>query len=90
NDETPKFKLRVDDEKNYTIIGDEFELRGEVGQLLNEHGISVKVENINAEPGTVFNVAYVTRLKAITTLQNLLNVSDQGKDTGILNLSLTG
>ncbi|HDU5583102.1 TPA: polysaccharide biosynthesis tyrosine autokinase [Klebsiella aerogenes] len=90
NDETPKFKLRVDDEKNYTIIGDEFELRGEVGQLLNEHGISVKVENTNAEPGTVFNVAYVTRLKAITTLQNLLNVSDQGKDTGILNLSLTG
>lgn len=90
NDETPKFKLRVDDEKHYTIIGDEFELRGEVGQLLNEHGISVKVENINAEPGTVFNVAYVTRLKAITTLQNLLNVSDQGKDTGILNLSLTG
>ncbi|HAZ3452270.1 TPA: polysaccharide biosynthesis tyrosine autokinase, partial [Raoultella ornithinolytica] len=35
-------------------------------------------------------VTYVTRLKAITDLQEIFNVADQGKDTGILTLSLTG
>ncbi|MGS4821534.1 polysaccharide biosynthesis tyrosine autokinase [Raoultella terrigena] len=89
-DETPKLKLRVDNDHQFTVIGDDFELHGEVGKLLNEKGISIKVESLDAKPGTVFNVAYVSRLKAITTLQNLLNVADQGKDTGILNLSLTG
>ncbi|EKK7301821.1 polysaccharide biosynthesis tyrosine autokinase, partial [Escherichia coli] len=33
---------------------------------------------------------YLSRLKAITELQEVFNVSDQGKDTGILNLTLTG
>ncbi|MCP6457190.1 tyrosine-protein kinase, partial [Klebsiella pneumoniae] len=31
-----------------------------------------------------------TRLKAITDLQKMFAVSDQGKDTGILTLTVTG
>ncbi|HDX2278741.1 TPA: polysaccharide biosynthesis tyrosine autokinase, partial [Escherichia coli] len=39
---------------------------------------------------TTFRVRYLTKLKAITDLQDRFSVSDQGKDTGMLNLSLTG
>ncbi|OWA67918.1 hypothetical protein BV370_30505, partial [Klebsiella pneumoniae] len=35
-------------------------------------------------------ISYITRLEAITKLQEVLSVADQGKDTGILVLSITG
>lgn len=41
-------------------------------------------------PGSKFTVEYVSKLKAITDLQNTFSVVDQGKDTGMLTLSLTG
>ncbi|KAB7922426.1 tyrosine-protein kinase, partial [Klebsiella pneumoniae] len=41
-------------------------------------------------PGSVYNVTYMPHLKAIGMLQNALTVADQGKDTGILNLTLLG
>lgn len=40
--------------------------------------------------GTEFTIDYVSRLKAITDLQENLTIVDQGKDTGILSISLTG
>lgn len=46
--------------------------------------------SLSAKPGTTFIISYLSRLKAITELQEVFNVSDQGKDTGILNLTLTG
>ncbi|MHC1472570.1 tyrosine-protein kinase, partial [Klebsiella pneumoniae] len=58
--------------------------------LLNTHGISLKVDNIEADSGSVFTITYVSKLKAITDLQEVFSVTDQGKDTGMLNLSLTG
>ncbi|KAB7893047.1 GNVR domain-containing protein, partial [Klebsiella pneumoniae] len=38
----------------------------------------------------VYNVTYMPHLKAIGMLQNALTLADQGKDTGILNLTLLG
>ncbi|WP_404645567.1 GNVR domain-containing protein, partial [Raoultella ornithinolytica] len=75
---------------HYVLSGDNVDLTGISGQLLEKSGISIKVSDITAQPGTKFNVYYVTRLRAITDLQDLLSVADQGKDTGILTLSLTG
>ncbi|MEH2773544.1 tyrosine-protein kinase, partial [Klebsiella pneumoniae] len=40
--------------------------------------------------GSRFTVKYEDRLKAISDLQDVFTVADQGKDTGILTLSLTG
>ncbi|MBX9265327.1 tyrosine-protein kinase, partial [Klebsiella pneumoniae] len=37
-----------------------------------------------------FTIDYISRLKAITDLQENLTIVDQGKDTGILSISLTG
>ncbi|HDU4104735.1 TPA: polysaccharide biosynthesis tyrosine autokinase, partial [Klebsiella pneumoniae subsp. pneumoniae] len=58
--------------------------------LINDNGLAIKVDVINAEPNTKFNISYVTKLKAITDLQKVFSVSEQGKDTGMLSLSLTG
>ncbi|HBX2706174.1 TPA: tyrosine-protein kinase, partial [Klebsiella pneumoniae] len=49
-----------------------------------------KVNKLDAKPGTSFIIGYVSRLKAITDLQEKLSVTDQGKDTGMLTLSLNG
>jgi len=89
---TPKIVLTVDDAHHYHISGESFphDFKGTVGELLTEQGVSLMVDRIDAKPGTQFNVAYQTRLDAITGLQNTLNVADQGKDTGMLNLTLAG
>ncbi|HDG9787718.1 MULTISPECIES: polysaccharide biosynthesis tyrosine autokinase [Raoultella] len=89
-DDLPELILTVKDKRHYTIQYNGKEIEGLVGELLNDNGISIKVDEMDAEPGTEFTVTYVTRLKAITDLQEIFNVADQGKDTGILTLSLTG
>ncbi|EKH6432573.1 TPA: polysaccharide biosynthesis tyrosine autokinase [Klebsiella oxytoca] len=88
--ETPELKLTVKNDRNYIISYEGKELEGRVGELVDEDGLSLKVDNIEAVPGTVFTISYITKLKAITDLQDVFTVSDQGKDTGILTLSLTG
>lgn len=89
NDES-EISLIVKDRNSYSVSVGNFTLEGKVGELLDEKGISLKVDEINAKPGTEFYIDYVSRLKAITDLQEKLAVNDQGKDTGILTLSLTG
>ncbi|HFQ7084988.1 TPA: polysaccharide biosynthesis tyrosine autokinase [Raoultella planticola ATCC 33531] len=90
DDEIKKFSITIIDKNHYALSGDGVDLTGITGQLLEKSGISIKVSDITAQPGTKFIVNYVTRLRAITDLQDLLSVADQGKDTGILTLSLTG
>lgn len=88
--DTPKVILTVIDNEKYEITGDDFTVHGKVGELLEDKNISILVNEIKAEPGTKFNVIYRSRLKAINDLQEVLSVSDQGKDTGMLTLMLSG
>ncbi|MCJ1857139.1 polysaccharide biosynthesis tyrosine autokinase [Klebsiella quasipneumoniae] len=90
NEDIPELTLKVIDHTNYTISGDGFELSGKTGVLLDSKGLSIKIDKIDANPGTEFTITYLTRLQAITELQKILTVTDQGKDTGILSISLTG
>ncbi|HBQ2388231.1 TPA: polysaccharide biosynthesis tyrosine autokinase, partial [Klebsiella pneumoniae] len=53
-------------------------------------GVTIKVDSIDAKPGTKFELSYVSKLKAINDLRDSLSVADQGKDTGMLILSITG
>ncbi|HHT1430087.1 TPA: polysaccharide biosynthesis tyrosine autokinase [Klebsiella michiganensis] len=89
-DETPELKVTVVDDVNYKVIYGDLELKGRVGELLNEKGISLKIESMDARPGVSFSVSYISKLKAIADLQNTFTVADLGKDTGMLNLSLMG
>ncbi|MDF6334547.1 polysaccharide biosynthesis tyrosine autokinase, partial [Escherichia coli] len=75
---------------HYSLKSDSFSIDGVVGELVDAKDISIKVDSITAPKGTIFSVSYVSKLKAISDLQDILTVADQGKDTGILTLSLTG
>jgi tyrosine-protein kinase Etk/Wzc len=90
NDEVPDIKLEVKDKDNYILTIGDRTLQGKVGQLVDFDGVSIKVEDINASQGTEFTITYISKLKAITNLQQSLSISDQGKDTGMLTISLTG
>ncbi|MCD5730511.1 polysaccharide biosynthesis tyrosine autokinase [Klebsiella pneumoniae] len=88
--DVPKVELTVKDNEHFVVKGDDFTFNGKVGELLDDKGISIKVDKIDAEPGSKFTISYITRLEAITKLKEVLSVADQGKDTGILVLSITG
>ena len=88
--DVPELKLLVLDSMHYALIYNDIEIKGTVGELLEKNGLSLKVDKIDALPGSKFTVEYVSKLKAITDLQNTFSVVDQGKDTGMLTLSLTG
>ncbi|WP_421672869.1 polysaccharide biosynthesis tyrosine autokinase [Raoultella terrigena] len=86
----PEINLTVIDNKNFQIDGDSFSFRGKVGELIEKHGVSIYISEIDAKPNTSFTVKYSTRLQAISNLLDAFSVEDQGKNTGILNLTLTG
>lgn len=88
--DTPEIVLIVEDKFNYIIKYNDKKLEGKIGELLEANGLSIKVDSIEAEPGTEFTVSFVSKLKAITDLQKVFTVADEGKDTGMLSLSLTG
>ncbi|EPH0539866.1 polysaccharide biosynthesis tyrosine autokinase [Klebsiella pneumoniae] len=90
DDIEPELKLLVKDNRHYSIKYNGQEIEGKTGELLSSMGLSLKIEHIDAEPGTEFTISYTSRLKAITSLQDLFSVVDQGKDTGMLTLSITG
>ena len=90
DDDSPEIKLIVKDDMHYTLKSDSFSIDGKVGELVDAKNISIKVDSITAPKGTTFSVSYVSKLKAISDLQDILTAADQGKDTGILTLSLTG
>lgn len=88
--DTPSLELTVKDKNQYSVIFNDKQMYGEVGALLDSNGIALKIDKIEAEVGSAFIISYVSKLKAITDLQESLAVADQGKDTGMLSLSLTG
>ncbi|HBY0419144.1 TPA: polysaccharide biosynthesis tyrosine autokinase [Klebsiella variicola] len=90
DNDIPELLLTVKDKNNFHVSINGINLNGKVGELVDEQGISLKVDEINAKAGTEFSIAYVSRLKAVADLQDDIVVADQGKDTGMLTLSLTG
>ncbi|EIW6516961.1 polysaccharide biosynthesis tyrosine autokinase, partial [Escherichia coli] len=57
---------------------------------VHTNGLSILVDSIDSKPGQQFKIKYYSKLEAINRLQNALKVTDQGKDTGMLSLILTG
>ncbi len=88
--ENPEVILTVIDKDNYSIEADGFDFNAKVGELVEKNGMSILVTTIEAEPGSKFSINYLTRLKAMNMLQNSFGVADQGKDTGMLTLTMTG
>lgn len=70
----------------YNSDGDEL-LRGQIGQPAQGHGVSIEVASLRANPGMRFNVTKLRRLDVLASLQEGINAAEQGKESGILQLT---
>lgn len=86
------FTLRAGDQGEPALYFDgELIAQGPADQTLVSEDGRVRLQLGEWQPGEEeLNVTRLSRLAAVNQLQNNLNVSEQGKDTGILAMSLTG
>lgn len=73
-----------------TDADDRIVLKGRVGELASENGMRLLVTDVHADNDAQFTLTKLSRLDAIAALQKNLSVSERGKQTGILQLSMTG
>ncbi|RAO76272.1 polysaccharide biosynthesis tyrosine autokinase [Dyella jiangningensis] len=69
-----------DDDGNILVIG-------RVGQEAKAHGVTIEVKSLAANPGTRFRVFKRRELTVINALQRQINVTEQGKESGILGMT---
>ena len=74
----------------YRLEGEGINLQGSVGALVQQAGVTIKVRELSAPPGTRFRVSQRSQLEAINALSRQFTVTEQGKESGILTLSMTG
>ncbi|NMW23223.1 polysaccharide biosynthesis tyrosine autokinase [Rhodanobacter soli] len=70
----------VDDDDNVLVVGN-------TGQAASGHGVTIQVQTLVANPGTQFRVFRHRRLTVINGLQRAVNVNEQGKESGILQMT---
>ncbi|SFH35387.1 polysaccharide biosynthesis tyrosine autokinase [Modicisalibacter xianhensis] len=90
-DET--FTLTVLGDTRYAISHDGEPIgEGRVGQRAEflDGGLALTVASIDALPGAEFDLTHIRRLTAIGDLKDRLSISEQGQETGLLDLGLTG
>ncbi|HIM95699.1 MAG TPA: polysaccharide biosynthesis tyrosine autokinase [Gammaproteobacteria bacterium] len=73
-----------------TAIDGEALLSGKVGEVVSANGVELFVAELVARVGTEFNLNQSSRIKAINDLQAGIKISERGKKTGILRISLDG
>lgn len=74
---------------SYTLLDDDGHglLTGQQGQVATGHGVTIQVKTLLANPGTRFLVVHHRSLSTISQLQQDINASEQGKDSGIIALT---
>ncbi|MDX8393996.1 MAG: polysaccharide biosynthesis tyrosine autokinase [Mariprofundales bacterium] len=84
--------LRVTDDNStaYAVYDDEEKLlfSGKLGLLVLQNGFTIRVDNLHALQGAAFNLMSNTIPTATKGLQANISVSEQGKSTGILRLTI--
>ncbi|MGM0927690.1 MAG: polysaccharide biosynthesis tyrosine autokinase [Pseudomonadota bacterium] len=86
------FELKILDEQRYSLsLEDEPLGEGQVGEDASFLGgdVYLRLAEIQAGEGAVFTLQRRSTLATITGLRNSLSVGQQGKDSGLLDLSLT-
>jgi tyrosine-protein kinase Etk/Wzc len=75
---------------NYDLFDEDGNLlvSGHVGTKTESNGIEILVSELRANPGATFSVMREPRLNSIKDYQEALDVSERGKDSGILGLAL--
>ncbi len=73
----------------YTLLDDDNNplLQGQVGQVAKGHGATMQVKELAANPGMRFSVMLNRELTTINKLQQDVDAVEQGKDSGIIDLT---
>ncbi|WPN56136.1 polysaccharide biosynthesis tyrosine autokinase [Pseudomonas sp. P9_31] len=67
---------------------DELLVEGQVGEVVDQRGVKLLVEELRANPGTRFRIVRKPRLTSILDYQEALDVIERGKESGIIGLAL--
>lgn len=87
--DTP-FLLTVTDNSHFTITINGFVLEGMPGQVIAHNGIRILISSLRADVGQQFILSKRTKLDVVSEVQKALQVSEKGKNSGILLLTLEG
>lgn len=84
--------LLATDSKNYVLQNEDGNdvVRGTVGATAAANGTQIQVSALKARPGTQFRIIKNRRLDTILLYQADLEISEKGKDSGMLSLALSG
>lgn len=82
--------LTVGKKGRFRLSGKGFSVDSAPGEMVELGGISVNIRSIDAPPGTRFILKRLTELEAINELQKGFSVSERGKDSGMLGLTMKG
>jgi tyrosine-protein kinase Etk/Wzc len=94
--ENERFVLAVTDKDQYRLsMADGSEaLLGRVGEIVRrrtEQGeIELRVDSLAAQPGAQFYLTRAPLLQAVEQLQSALTISERGKQSGIIGVSMEG
>jgi tyrosine-protein kinase Etk/Wzc len=88
--EGEKLTLRVIDDQHYELFAPNGSLllRGQVGEPAQGGGVTMRVNTLVARPGQEFIVVRANDLDAISAFQSAITVQEQGKQTGVIQISL--
>lgn len=65
-------------------------VEGETGKPAECHGIMADVKVVDAPPGTEFAITLTSEREAVDALLKRVSVRERGRDSGILEITLTG
>lgn len=82
--------LTLGEDKHFTLEVEGRVLEGQVGKLLEQNDVTLLLSDVAAQDGQVFTLLKQPVLDVIAELQSGLQVSEKGKNTGIISLALEG
>jgi tyrosine-protein kinase Etk/Wzc len=85
-----KLTLVAAEPHRFKLYGDDGVLLvdGVAGEEIAQNGVAVRVAGLAANPGTRFEVVRNPRIVTIQNYQDALDVSEQGKESGMISLAL--
>ncbi len=83
------FLLVAEDDYSYSLYqGNRLLLHGRVGEPVTAKGVSLFISQLQAKAGVHFTLKRIHRKQAIDRLQSQLSISEKGRNTSILSLSM--
>ncbi|MEN5312749.1 polysaccharide biosynthesis tyrosine autokinase [Pseudomonas koreensis] len=85
-----KLTLVAGEQQRFQLLDDNDNLlvEGVAGEAFSQDGVEGLIERLQANPGTRFEVVRNPRIVTIQGYQDALDISEQGKESGIIRLAL--